>query len=177
MKKFLWSIVVMVLLFFVAPIPTVSAAEGDTTWQENYEYNIDQNAGTIKLYRLNSDVSGNIVVPAYAVKDGVRYDTYVSMSVFWGSGVQSISFEKGVKACSDISHLFYLCKAKTIDLSGLDTSCVTNMNEMFWKCQAQSLDLSGFDTSNVTNMSAMFSGCSSLTSLDVSRFNTSNVTN
>ena len=67
----------------------------------------------------------------------------------------------------------YLTK---IDLSGWDTSNVTDMSEMFSGCSSlTSLDVSGFKTDNVTSMSQMFNGCSSLTSLDVSSFNTSKV--
>ena len=65
----------------------------------------------------------------------------------------------------------------TLDLSGLDTTKVTNMSSMFTGCRAlQSLDLSGFDTSNVTNMQRMFMNCYSLESLDLSSFDTSSVT-
>ena len=64
----------------------------------------------------------------------------------------------------------------TIDLSGWDTSKVTDMGEMFQNCSSlTSLDVSGFDTSSVTSMGSMFKNCSSLTSLDVSSFNTSKV--
>ena len=64
-----------------------------------------------------------------------------------------------------------------VDLSGWDTSYITDMSNMFSGCwQLTSLDVSNFDTSNVTSMDNMFYGCSSLTSLDVSNFNTSNVT-
>ena len=64
----------------------------------------------------------------------------------------------------------------TVDLSGWDTSNVTDMGNMFNGCSLlTSLDVSNFDTSNVTNMGQMFGGCSSLTSLDVSNFNTSKV--
>ena len=52
------------------------------------------------------------------------------------------------------------------------------MASMFYGCSSlTTLDLSGFDTSNVTNMSYMFNGCSSLTTLDLSGFDTRNVTN
>ncbi len=93
---------------------------------------------------------------------------------------------------------------KTIDLTGLDTSNVTNMAYMFYNCNTvtslnvnglntsnvtdmqytfaylkslQELDVSTLDTENVTNMRAMFSGCRSLSNIDVSSFNTSKVTN
>ena len=64
-----------------------------------------------------------------------------------------------------------------IDLSGLDTSNVTDMSYMFNGCsKLASLDLSSFDTANVTNMSNMFFNCKALASLDLSSFNTANVT-
>ena len=67
---------------------------------------------------------------------------------------------------------------KTLNVSNLDTSQVTNMSNMFYACMGlTSLDLSNFDTSQVTNMSDMFGGCMGLTSLDVSNWNTSKVTN
>ena len=98
-------------------------------------------------------------------------------------------------------------RLKTINLSGLDTSNVTNMEFMFAASDTltnvdlgDSFDTSNvtkmnnmfnlsialtslnlgdkFDTSNVTNMEVMFGGCSSLKELDLgNNFNTSNVTN
>ena len=75
--------------------------------------------------------------------------------------------------------MFYNCNSITsLDLSGWNTSNVTNMSSMFCNCNSlTSLDLSGWNTSNVTDMRAMFSRCSYLTYLDLSGFNTSNVTN
>ena len=76
------------------------------------------------------------------------------------------------------SSAFYDCKSlRSVDLSGLDTSKVTDMSDMFYNCSSlASLDLSSFDTSSVTSMSSMFCNCSSLASLDVSSFDTSKVT-
>ena len=78
----------------------------------------------------------------------------------------------------DMDSMFEYCNVLTsLDISGLDTSAVTNMSSMFASCKAlTSLDLSSFDTSSVTNMSYMFFNCTSLTSLDLSLFNTSAVT-
>ncbi|WP_027727938.1 BspA family leucine-rich repeat surface protein [Treponema sp. C6A8] len=58
----------------------------------------------------------------------------------------------------DSSSMFDGCpNYETIDLSGFDTSRVTNMSEMFANCKKLTeLDLSDFDTSKVTNMSKMF---------------------
>ena len=80
---------------------------------------------------------------------------------------------------TNMYHMFCGCGSLTsLDLSGFNTSKVTDMGYMLSGCTSlTSLDLSGFDTSNVTNMTNMFYSCSSLTSLDVSGFDTSNVTN
>ena len=65
-------------------------------------------------------------------------------------------------------------QASSLDLSGLDTSNVTDMSAMFREIQINELDLSSFDTSNVTDMSAMF-GDAQIQNLNLSSFNTSKV--
>ena len=79
---------------------------------------------------------------------------------------------------TNMEGLFYGCSALTsVDVSGLKTDNVTDMSCMFYGCSAlTSVDVSGLKTDNVTDMSCMFYGCSALTSLDVSGFNTANVT-
>lgn len=48
------------------------------------------------------------------------------------------------------------------------------MTAMFADCSSLStLDLSGFNTSQVTDMTHMFLGCSELTTLDLTSFDTS----
>ena len=117
-----------------------------------------------------------------------------------------IGGDGGVTANPNSSTLFSSLKSvKTIDLSNLDTSYVTDMNYMFdgmghlenitfgekfdtskvtdmhgmfnWCESLKSLDLSNFNTSKVTNMMSMFNYCRSLTELNLSNFDTSNVTN
>ena len=90
----------------------------------------------------------------------------------------------GVRAGTSLAYMFYgtyssgFYALKTVDLTKLDTSNVTDMEGMFQYCNSlNTLDISNFDTSQVTDMSYMFSGCSSFTSLDLSNFDTSNVTN
>ncbi|EAC5123917.1 BspA family leucine-rich repeat surface protein [Listeria monocytogenes] len=68
-------------------------------------------------------------------------------------------------------------KLTELDLSGLDTSAVTNMYNVFNRCRAlEELDVSNFDTSSVTTMRCMFQYCELLEKLDVSNFDTSSVT-
>ena len=78
---------------------------------------------------------------------------------------------------TDMRSMFSGCQDLTnLDVSGFNTSNVTNMRSMFQSCEVlTSLDVSGFDTSKVTDMSYMFQSCRVLTSLDVSGFDTSNV--
>ena len=81
-------------------------------------------------------------------------------------------------AMQDVVTVDSCSKLTSLDVSGFDTSNVTNMSSMFYYCsKLTSLDVSGFDTSKVTNMSYMFGICNNLTSLDVSGFDTLNVTN
>ena len=79
---------------------------------------------------------------------------------------------------TEIGFMFNGCSSLTsLDLSGFDTSEVTVMNSLFSGCSSlASLDLSGFDTSKAVSMMNMFYGCSSLASLDLSGFDTSKIT-
>jgi surface protein len=57
-------------------------------------------------------------------------------------------------------------KADTVDLTGLDTSAVTNMYAMFQNTSnVKNLDITGWDTSNVIHMSDMFNQSYSLESI------------
>ncbi|MDU5019344.1 MAG: BspA family leucine-rich repeat surface protein, partial [Clostridiales bacterium] len=80
---------------------------------------------------------------------------------------------------TDLSNAFKdKTSLKTIDLTGLDTSNVTNMAYMFYNCNTlTSLNVRGWNTSDVTNMEYTFAFLKSLPELDVSSFDTSNVTN
>jgi len=79
---------------------------------------------------------------------------------------------------TDMSSMFLECRSlSSLDVSNFETGNVTNMGGMFKECWSlESLDLSIFDTGNVTNMGYMFSGCRSLESLDLSSFDTGNAT-
>ncbi len=70
---------------------------------------------------------------------------------------------------------YYGCGALTsLDVSGLDTSKVTNMSMMFRGCSSlTAIDVSGWDTSNSSTFEGFFYGCSGLASVEVSGWNTS----
>ena len=88
------------------------------------------------------------------------------------SAVLSITAETGTvlpESCKELFSGFE--QAVSIDLSGADTSQVTNMSNMFYGCSGLTdLDVSGFDTSNVTDMGLMFCGCSGVQGLVIRGF-------
>ena len=63
-----------------------------------------------------------------------------------------------------MDYMFSICRGLTsLDLSGWDTSKVTDTSSMFFGCNNLNLlDLSGWDMSNVINTLVMFDGCTSL---------------
>lgn len=78
---------------------------------------------------------------------------------------------------TDMESMFQGTRVTELDLSMLDTSKVTTMNSMFkYSEKLTSLNLSGWDTRNVETLDFFVGGCKKLTSLDVSHFNTSKVT-
>ncbi|ENK5395148.1 BspA family leucine-rich repeat surface protein [Listeria monocytogenes] len=103
---------------------------------------------------------------------------------FYNSGIEKViirdnDYPTAPSLLTTTQYMFSLCRnLSELDLSGLDTSAVTNIYSMFQNCiSLEELDLSHFDTSSVTTMYSMFSGCRSLEKLDVSNFDTSSVTN
>lgn len=58
-----------------------------------------------------------------------------------------------------------------VGLENLKTDNVTDMKEMFYQCAAREIDVTGFNTSKVTNMFAMFGECFNLETIDVRHFN------
>ncbi len=128
---------------------------------------IDIPETAIESWDVSEAGDGSVI--AYIEDDGSGAGTY--KVTIGGTG--------GIIANENSSRLFYNFRnVKSIDLTYLDTSNVTNLSSMFDSCSSLiSLDLSGFDTSNVTDMSSMFFNCSSLTNITFGEnFDTSNVT-
>ena len=73
--------------------------------------------------------------------------------------------------------MFCGCSSLTdINMSGFNTSRVTNMSGMFDSCTSLTdLNLKNFNTSNVVNMRCMFNGCESATNINISGFDTTKV--
>lgn len=84
------------------------------------------------------------------------------------------------KPIISLGYTFHSSKAKNIDLSGINTSHVTDMNFMFGKTKASIINLNDFDTSNVggftTGMRQMFNSAEAHTIYGLEYFDTSKVT-
>lgn len=64
-----------------------------------------------------------------------------------------------------------------VDLSGLDSSSVTNLQELFKNCSnLLTATLTGMNTQNVSNFKSMFYECSKLNTINVAGLNTASVT-
>lgn len=78
---------------------------------------------------------------------------------------------------TNMENMFMGYSGNFLDLSSFDTGNVTDMSRMFCNIRRlEEIDLYGFNTKNVTDMSYMFYDCSSLEKIDVAGFNTENVT-
>ena len=125
------------------------------------------------------DASGCLIIEPQSGETGELEDWTGSEAPWlkYKSSIVSATIKKTVIA-KTTQKAFYDCKSlRSIDLSGLDTSSVTDMSFMFYGCsKLSSLDLSSLDTSKVANMCGMFYGCSKLSSLDLSSLDTSSVT-
>ena len=154
-----------------------------------------ENAETV--YAEEGDIDGGVydgvpwrITSEYELligEDGKTYeyenkDKRTSTDYPWNEysgSIKSAGFLGAVKGSGSASHMFSSCfSLASLNLSGFDTSNVTDMSAMFSGCNIlTALDLSGFDTSNVTDMGGMFASCTKLSSLDLSGIDTGNVTN
>jgi len=150
--------------------------------------NLDKNQTVVdgkgkrdNIYHIKRSLITKDLIPADAVniENGNTSDYEVKIwfvpsenTVYYWTEADKITLSK------DSSFMFdRMSKLQTIDLSGFDTSEVTDMGRMFAASpELKSLDLSGFNTSNVKNMIYMFYDAGKIETLDLSAFDTSNVT-
>ena len=174
-----------------ASIPYASANDGDALLGDSDDGTDPQSVDssdpivdwtTCGTARWTIDAGGCLTIAPMEGTDNGELEIWVLCDeVPWYNYRNSITSAKvaGKIATQTTALMFNDCpKLASLNLSGLDTSDVTNMSNMFSYCWSlTSLDLSPLDTSKVTNMSYMLYYCPSLTSLDLSPLDTSNVTN
>ncbi len=92
-------------------------------------YELDERAGTLTV-RPTDGLSGEMARVRDALPDeDLRH------------AVRSVTVEKGVLAPADSGYLFGgLYAMEALDLSGLDTSRVTDMSDMFYDCASLAAD-------------------------------------
>ena len=154
----------------IRTILTSSLSAGSSGAARSFAASASAPAAGTATYKLSTDDSN---VDCLAWLDGTAIKYYAE-------GYTDASPAKKIPLNANSSQMFYNCQVLTsIDVSGFDTSKVTNMGSMFYECRAlTSLDVSGFDTANVTNMYGMFRFCYALTSITgLNSFDTSKVTN
>ena len=91
--------------------------------------------------------------------------------------IKNVEFKNFYFPLNNMKSMLYGCSSlKSIDISEIDTTLVTDMSQIFSGCSSlESIDLSNFNTSSLTNMNSMFNECNSLKLLNISSFNTSSV--
>ncbi len=137
--------------------------------------------GSIMAYTLDED-NDDLYELYIGQNGGVITFRSISSYLFANySNVTSITGLENLKIVGDTAmHLMFKgCGSLVdLDLSGLDTSNITNMEGMFDGCSSLiNLNLGNWNTSKVKSMRLMFNNCSSLTNLNIRSFDTSNVTN
>lgn len=150
----------------------------------DWNYNVDMDKHTVTLTGYYG--SDNKIKIAGRVEAGLYQDFAVAVNnLNWGinsNWITDIAFVKatdGTKVKQLEKHLQIpvLNNLTSLDLSGLDTSDVTDMSSMVrGEHTLRTINLNGLDTSKVTNMSYMFAYCENLQALDLNQFDTSNVT-
>ena len=158
---------------------TTSQAATPTTQVVKVDSNVlDQGVdGTCKWDIVKDGDEGVLTIHAGQLNPG-GLSSAIDHSNFNNTGeVNKIVIDPGVIAPKDSSDLFrnfYNIK-EFVGLSNLDVSQVNNMSCIFQDCNTKEIDLSGWDTSNVTDMSNMFTQCRNLEKVNTKSFNTENV--
>lgn len=164
-------------LLMQQPINAVTTSQTDTTTQAvKADSNVlDQGVdGTCKWDVVKDGEDVVLTVHAGQLDPG-QLNGKINYS--FASMVNKVVIDPGVIAPKDSNHLFinFGNVKEFVGLSNLNTSQVTNMHEMLEACGAKKLDLSGWDTSNVTDMVAMFMDCHNLEKVNLSSFDTKKV--
>ncbi|MBR2259230.1 MAG: BspA family leucine-rich repeat surface protein [Blautia sp.] len=164
-----------------SPLRSPSA---DTTWQDDYRYNLDETNHHIDIehYLGSAEI---ITVPAKAVINGIDYETHIVRSSAYTNGLFSFSsslkevyFENNVIA-DTMFHMFDHCELlEKVDFTGINASSSTDMSSLFERCTKLKSVIfpEGFDSSSVEYMFDMFSGCIALEEIDLKNLDTQSAT-
>lgn len=176
---------------------------GDASFINDYQGRKDDDTHTITLTKYYG-IKTDLIIPPTVKINGVDYQVVLTGNVYKQTNITSIVFNKdvttgkSVQAVGSLSELFSGCVSLTkVDLSGLDTSNVTDMSSMFEgagtdyinplkndgtnsyilfsKTDSNNNVINSFTTRNVKNMNNMFRDMWYLKKLDVSSFDTTSL--
>lgn len=128
---------------------------------------------------IPNEIEGNEVTRTYRMfgampeepKDG-EYQTHYGFSQSEVKGVASYSDK-----ITDMSNMFEMSNAGTLDIKHINTVNVEDMSAMFMDTRAQYIDISAFNTPNLKYVNEMFSGAETRAITLGKNFNTSKVDN
>lgn len=105
---------------------------------------------------INEGVAGDVA------ETGVPWESFRPI-ITEASVIGTVTFPEG----ASLAELFKGCKGmEKADLSGFDTTGVSDMHSMFEGCtRLRELDLSSMDTTSCSNMTRMFAKCAKLTDI------------
>jgi hypothetical protein len=120
-----------------------------------------------KILETKESIKQAIIAKGVDVGEDTKFADYPSriaaIQTGSGEGTGDSFFNMRTDNGTNFSYLFYNYNGSELDLSGLDTSQVTNMILMFGSCYSLSiLDIRNFDMSNVYDIGDMFWNCSRL---------------
>ncbi len=149
---------------------------------QNYTYTLDPESSTVTLTKYIGTASNITVLPRYMVEDQLYTTVLDSASVLRDNiSLTSVKLAEGVKFKDDtMAYLFSGCKAlETVDMTGVDTSAVTDMRYLFDWCSNLStiVGYENWDTGAVQNMYKMFNRTGALEKIDLSAWDLSQVIN
>ena len=152
--------------WIVGALSSVSSSYKSKT--EHFEYSdISEKPDNVTAVRLDknfNDPDARFKIYGWLTNDGTMH--------YWTNAQK-------IRMTNDDCHLFTGMKnMKSVDLSRIDVSHMTDMSYMFCNCKSlESLDLSGFKNTKPENMSRMFEYCGKLISLNLTQIDMSNVEN
>lgn len=168
---------------------SLSYKKTETNWIKNFNYTTS--GSEVTLTKFTGTVTSINIYPT-AVIGTKTYTVKITPELFSPStspaalNLKEVNFiggTQGVKTTEEgITALFYNNTSVTnVDLSGLDTSNVTDMSSVFYNATSLKSvtfvhgNIHFFNTSNVTNMARMFYN-TGLETLDLSSFDTTSLT-
>ena len=134
----------------------------------------------VTIFREATEEEFNAIENSLNNNNIVSIEDSPEIAYLWFDGEKALYYSRAdiIYMNEDSSKMFENSKFTSIDLSGLNSSNVTNMASMFNDCtELLEVNLSSFNTKNVTDMNYMFSNCNKLLELDLLKFNTEKVTN